>query len=330
MRPAEIAIALETLYQAKRPAFIQGNPGVGKSDTFRQVANKLGIGLIDIRVSQFDRVDLSGVPFVSDTGTTKWAFPDFWPREGAGIILFDEFNSAPREMQPPCYQIFLDRKLGDWSMPEGWVPMAAGNLETDRAVTNKLSTAFNNRVTHLLYEVHLDDWCKWAVQHDVPPQLIAFIRFRPNLLHAFDPNSSEKAFPSPRTWEFVGDIIKATPPAAIEHELFKGTVGEGAAVELSGFLRIWRKLPSIDGILTNPQTATVPSDAGFVAIAQHVGIVDAEMVLEPLPHRVETLFAKAITSIDQDKSLPIIGISVVPTNFILKLVLVTSDKDKTR
>jgi hypothetical protein len=267
MRPAEIALSLETLYAARRPAFVQGSPGVGKSQTFRQVADKLGIGLIDLRLSQFDRVDLSGVPYI-ENGATKWAIPDFWPREGAGIILFDEYNAAPREMQPVSYQVFLDRRLGDWVMPEAWVPFAAGNLETDRAITNKTSTAWNNRVTHLLYEVHLDDWCKWAVENDLPPQLIAFIRFRPNLLHQFDPNAAEKAFPSPRTWEFVGDIIKAKPCAAIEHELFRGTIGTGAAAELSGFLRIWRQLPSIDGILMNPQTAAVPDDpATLFAVA---------------------------------------------------------------
>lgn len=267
MRPAEIALSLETLYRARRPAFVQGSPGVGKSNIFSQVAAKLGIGFLDIRVSQFDRVDLSGVPFVRD-GRTEWALPAFWPTDGAGIILFDEFNAAPREMQPPCYQIFLERRLGDWIMPEGWVPMAAGNLETDRAVTNKLSSAFNNRVIHLLCDVDLDDWCKWAVEHDVPPQLIAFIRFRPNLLHAFDPHATEKAFPSPRSWEFVGDIIKAQPAPAIEHELFRGTVGTGAAAELSGFLRIWRKLPSLDAIMLNPQTVAVPDDpATLFAIA---------------------------------------------------------------
>lgn len=271
MRPTEMITALETLYRAKRPGFVQGNPGVGKSQTFRQLADKLGVSFLDLRVSMFDRVDLSGVPYVVD-GRTRWALPDFWPSDGAGVLLLDEFNAAPREMQPVCYQLFLERRLGEYHLPDGWVPFAAGNLETDRAITVKTSTAFNNRVWHGLYETHLDDWCLWAATHDILPQVIAFVRFRPALLHAFEPNNVEKAFPSPRSWEFISDIIKAKPCPSVEHELFRGTIGSGAAAELSGFLRVWRKLPSLDAILLNPATASLPTDDNATLFAIAAGL----------------------------------------------------------
>lgn len=127
MRPAEIALSIETLYRARQPAFVQGSPGIGKSDTFHQVAAKLGIELLDLRLAQYDRVDLTGVPYVVD-GRTKWALPDFWPTSGAGLLLLDEFNAAPREMQPPIYQLLRDFCLGDYKLPDGWCPFAAGNL----------------------------------------------------------------------------------------------------------------------------------------------------------------------------------------------------------
>src|SRR5713101_2242596 len=268
MRPAEIAIALETLVAASQPAYLWGPPGIGKSQTVAAVALKLGRELRDVRAVQFDPVDLRGLPHINGDGRTLWSVPDFLPDDGTGLLFLDELNAADRSVQAACYQLVLDRRLGDYCLPDGWAIVAAGNNETDRAVTNRMSTALLNRFVHLDYEVHLDDWCRWAVAADLPAELIAFIRFRPNLLHAFDPKTTEKAFPTPRSWEFVSKIMRAGPPAAIEHELFRGTVGAGAAAELSGFLRIWRKLPSMDSILMNPQTASVPDDpATLYAIA---------------------------------------------------------------
>jgi hypothetical protein len=262
MRPLELVSALETLYHARIPGFVEGSPGVGKSNIFDQVCQKLGIQLIDVRLSQFDSVDLRGALYI-ENNRTNWAIPHFLPTDPAskGIILFDEFNSAPRDVQPPAYQIFLDRRLGDWVMPEGWVAMAAGNLLSDRAIVNKTSTAFNNRVVFQTLEPHLDDWCRWAVANDIPPALIAFIRFRPHLLFTFDPKSEEKAFGSPRSWgRTVAAIMRQNPAPAVEQALYTGAVGSGNAVELIGFLQMWRQLPSLDGILLNPDTAPVSDD----------------------------------------------------------------------
>jgi hypothetical protein len=268
MRPKEIGQALECLIAAGQPAYLWGPPGVGKSQTVASVTTKLGRELRDVRAVQFDPVDLRGLPHINGDGRTHWSVPDFLPRAGDGVLFLDELNAADRSVQAACYQLVLDRRLGDYELPPGWSIVAAGNNEGDRAVTNRMSTALLNRFVHLDYEVHLDDWCGWAVGADLPPELIAFVRFRPNLLHAFDPKSNAKAFPTPRSWEFIARIMRAAPPAAVEHELFKGTVGAGAAAELSSFLRIWRKLPSLDGVLMNPQTAPVPDDpATLFAVA---------------------------------------------------------------
>lgn len=259
MRPKQIAQAIETCYRARRPLFVQGSPGIGKSESFKQVSDKLNIGLADFRLPQYDRVDLSGVPYVKN-GQTLWATPAMWPRDGAGIALFDEVNAAPRELQPVLYQIFLERRLGDYQMPEGWVPMAAGNLETDRAITQKLSTALNGRMTHLLMEVHFEDWAEWAATHDIEPMVLAYLRFQPENLHQFDPSSAEKAFASPRSWKFVSDLLKADPPEEIMHELLGGTVGKGAAAAFAGFRKLYNNLPSLDQIIAKPDAAKVPTD----------------------------------------------------------------------
>ncbi|MFA5583019.1 MAG: hypothetical protein WDA09_02300, partial [Bacteriovoracaceae bacterium] len=142
-----------------------------------------------------------------------------------------------------------------------WTVIAAGNRESDKAVTHRMPSPLANRFIHLDFEVDQKDWERWAVQNKIMPEVVAFIRFRPELLHSFDPKKhNEKAFPTPRSWEFVSKILGTKPSKKIEFELLKGTVGEGAAIELLAFLKLFRQIPSPDAIIMNPTAANVPTD----------------------------------------------------------------------
>ncbi len=259
MKASAISNALRTLIAARQPVFIWGGPGIGKSAVVRQLASALAVLLQDIRALLLDPVDLRGLPFLGSDGRSKWATPEFLPKDGSGILFLDELNAAPAMVQASCYQLVLDRKLGEYTLPDGWAIVAAGNRDSDRAVTTRMPTPLRNRFVHLEFEVDLQEWTEWAIQAGIRPEVIAFLRFRQELLSAFDRDAN--AFPSPRSWEFVSGILKATPDQAIEHELLAGAVGTGAATEFSAFLKTFRELPNIDAILLNPLKEPVPENA---------------------------------------------------------------------
>ena len=257
MKPSNVAIALRTLIEIRRPAFLWGAPGIGKSQLVAQAAAALKRQMADVRAILLDPVDLRGLPAVVK-GRVEWATPGFLPTKGDGVLFLDELNAAPPMVQAACYQLILDRKLGEYELPPGWAVMAAGNRDSDRAVTSRMPSALANRLVHIDVDVDVDDWTKWALDAGIQPELVAFIRFRPNLLHVFDP--AAKAFPTPRAWATVSEILAATPDAAIEFDLISGTVGPAAAAEVIGFLKVFRQLPSPDAVLLNPAKAIVPTD----------------------------------------------------------------------
>jgi dynein-related subfamily AAA family protein len=270
MKASAISRALRTLVSARQPVFLWGGPGIGKSAIVRQLAAALAVPLQDVRALLLDPVDLRGLPFLGTDGRSKWATPEFLPREGAGILFLDELNAAPAMVQASCYQLVLDRKLGEYTLPEEWAIVAAGNRDSDRAVTTRMPTPLRNRFVHLEFEVDLQEWSEWAIQTGIRPEVIAFLRFRQELLSAFDRDAN--AFPSPRSWHFVSRILDATPDQAVEHELFAGAVGAGAATEFSAFLKTFRELPNIDAILLNPLTEPVPDNAAAqYAVASALG-----------------------------------------------------------
>jgi AAA domain (dynein-related subfamily) len=262
MRPAQIAQVLDKEFESTEqghhtPVMIWGPPGVGKSQIVAQVAKKHGVPAIDIRLSQMEPSDLRGIPFRVDD-QVEWALPSMLPnaeRHGpAGILFLDEITSAPPSVSAAAYQLILDRKLGDYEVPDGWAIFAAGNRQGDRGVTYTMPAPLANRFQHYELEVNLDDWVAWAYANNIDERIIAFLRFRPELLFDFDPAHNPVAFPSPRSWEFTHNALQKF----FDHpELFLGTlqacVGPAAGVELNAFIQNMEHMPDLDAIIAGEE-----------------------------------------------------------------------------
>jgi hypothetical protein len=223
----------------------------------------LNLPLIDIRAVLLDPVDLRGVLSV-ENGTTRWNPPNFLPTEGEGVLFLDELSQAPDSVQSSLLQLVLDRRLGEYRMPDGWRILAAGNRVTDGTFSRKISKALGSRfATHLELAVDLDEWCAWAIDNNVPAEVISFLRLRPDLLHNFEAKAQGNSFPCPRVWANVGKFMGKLPFEA-ELPFFAGALGFGAAAEFTSFLQIYRDLPDIEAIMLNPDDAEVPKEPSIL------------------------------------------------------------------
>jgi len=283
MKPSKLYEALHALIGERVPLHIWGACGVGKSQIVHQVANDLDCAFLDVRAVQLDPVDLRGLPRIS-ADQTEWVPPKFLPTTGKGILFLDELTSAPQMTQAGCYQLVLDRRLGEYQLPDGWAVIAAGNPASERGVHFAMPRPLRNRFVHLDLEPDLDDWSKWAVKAQIRPEIVAFLRFKPELLHEAEASSDANAWPTPRSWEMASRVLSGVArrtnarllsgTSEFEAQLLDGTVGQAAASELVAFLRLFRELPSIDEILLNPAMAKVPSEpSAQIAIATALGRV---------------------------------------------------------
>jgi hypothetical protein len=215
--------------------------------------------LIDIRASQLDPVDLRGLPSVAN-GKTVWCTPDFFPKSGNGVLFLDELPQASSSMQSALFQLVLDRKIGEYILPEGWVVIAAGNRQEDRSGANRVAAALLNRfAVHMDMDVSVEDWSNWAVGAGIAPEVRAFINFRPTLLFQFDAASNPRAFATPRSWEKASKIFRVTPQRLLQRVL-SGCVGEGPSAEFCAFLTMYQQLPDVDAVLANPTTHPLPKE----------------------------------------------------------------------
>lgn len=263
MRATLLTNTIKSLFEKQRTVAIEGAPGGGKTSIVQQVAESLNVGYIE-RHLPTSLVEDFGIPNIN-SDTLSFMVPDWYPAKGSkyddgrgGILCFDDRNQASADLQKVLANICQARTLHGVPLADGWMVVSTGNRQSDRAGANRVLSHLRNRETVLDLETHLDDWTAWALDNDVKTEVVSFIRFRPNLLHDFDPQREQNA--TPRSWvEGVSDVLGLVDPEA-EYECFKGAVGEGAAAEFVGFMRIFRKLPNPDTILMNPDTADVPTD----------------------------------------------------------------------
>lgn len=278
---------LTSLFQTRRTVCIEGAPGGGKTTIVREVADSLDVPVVELHmptmlVEDFGVLYPDSTDSAQSTPTLSYRLPQWFPDEANpdtpkdGILLFDDRNQASPDLQKVLANICQARTLHGHRLPDGWQVVSTGNRQSDRAGANRVLSHLRNRETVITLDTSVPDWTRWAAAHGVAPEVVAFINFRPDLLHDFD--AARDVNPTPRSWVDGVSAMLTSPsplPDGADYEVFAGAVGEGAATEFVGFLRTWRSLPDVNGIFANPQSATVPTAPDVLyalcgALAKHV------------------------------------------------------------
>ena len=289
MRAKELQVSLEALVEQKVPTFLWGAPGIGKSSIVKSIAKERGLEFIDLRLALMDPTDLKGIPFYDkESHTALWAPPAFLPKDGEGILFLDELNSAPPSVQSSAYQLILDRRVGEYELPDGWAIVAAGNRDGDRGVTYRMPAPLANRFVHFEMEVSVEDWRDWAYKTQLDTRIIAYISYKSEHLFTFDAKSDAKSFATPRSWEYVGNILKSKMPVSLLLQSISGAVGSEVAVGFLSFAKVMNRLPNIENIFT--RNALEYSEDVDVLYALSSGLVSA-FLKSPSDERLENLLA---------------------------------------
>jgi len=277
MKASNITKVVSSLIDRKLPVFIWGAPGIGKSSIVKKIAKDKELEFIDLRLSLLDPTDLKGIPFFNaETKEGVWAKPSFLPSiEGSkGILFLDEINTAPPAVQASAYQLILDRRVGEYELPEGWSIIAAGNRETDRGVVYKMPPPLANRFVHFEMEVDFNDWKAWAYSAKIDASIIGYLAYDKSMLFTFDATSNEKSFATPRSWEYVDSIVKSGIESELILDSISGAVGREAAIGYLSFKKVMKDLPDFNTILDGT-LSTVEEEDSKVMMALAIGLVNA-------------------------------------------------------
>lgn len=246
-----------------KPVFLWGPPGIGKSDIVSDLAYNIMEGnnlLIDCRLALMDPTDLRGYAWRNEsTNTMEWSPPADLPSEELAsqydnVVLFlDELNSAPPAVQAAGYQLILNRRIGQYVLPDNVVIIAAGNRQGDRGVTYRMPAPLANRFRHLEMIVDFEDWKDWALLNEVHADVIGYLSFAKQDLFDFNPKSSSEAWASPRSWVDVSmALYHPAFDSAPEYERkaeIAGSVGDGMAAKFMEHRRSAGRMPNPESVL---------------------------------------------------------------------------------
>ena len=359
LRPSLVSTAIELMRHTGVSLYVHGAPGISKSAVARQVADRMGIAFIDVRLSQMAPEDVRGVPMLGEIDGMKgvlWSPPLFFPRDldyqetevvdggktirffnpignngiryctkpqitaapcdgkavkiidqkadrftvmvqdhdghpvsGAviwrvtgkteAIFALEEFNSAPPSVMAASYQLILDRRLGEYIVPDGVMLLAMGNRDSDKGVTFKLPKPVANRFVHLEMIVDFDDWLVWATQNKIHADVVGYLAKWQSKLLDFQPESPLHSFATPRTWEFVAKLISQPATGETLRALVCGAIGTAVGTEFLLHREFMADMPDaksvLDGTTTgfhpkNPQYATQIAYSTAVQVLYHL------------------------------------------------------------
>lgn len=256
--PSAAKKAIRKAIKTKRPIFIWGPPGIGKSDIVKQLGDELNRPVVDVRLSLWEPTDIKGIPFYNpNNNSMTWAPPIELPsnEDSTAILFLDELNSAAPATQAAAFQLILNRRVGTYVLPKNVVIVAAGNRETDKGVTYRMPAPLANRFIHLELKVNFDDWLDWAVKQKEHEQVVGYLTYAKSDLYDFDPKSNNRSFATPRSWHFVSELLKDDDvDDSTLTDLISGAIGDGVAIKFMTHRKIAKQLPSpkdvINGLVT--------------------------------------------------------------------------------
>jgi hypothetical protein len=282
VNPSRLKLAIQHSIARKRPLFIWGQPGIGKSELVAEVAKAQNRPLIDIRLPLMEPTDIRGIPYLAEVKVYdskgnllrdennvpvmdkefRWSTPSDLPTDEASraLVFFDEMSAAPPSVQAATYQIILNRRIGNYQLPEEAVIVAAGNRVKDKGVAYNMPMPLANRFTHLTLDVDADDWKEWATLNRIHKDIVGYISFQPGDLNQFNPSVDGYAFATPRSWYFVsellqemgpdGKLVDTDLPGDVLGDMVKGTIGEGVGIKFLSYRKQAANLPHAKDVLS--------------------------------------------------------------------------------
>lgn len=286
INPSRLKLAIQHAIKRKRPLFVWGPPGIGKSQIVAEVAQSQNRPLIDVRLPLMEPTDIRGIPYLAEVKVYdkdgnlvrdeqnvpltekvfRWSTPSDLPTDenSRALVFFDEMSAAPPSVQAATYQIILNRRIGNYQLPEDVVIVAAGNRVKDKGVAYNMPMPLANRFSHVTLAVDFDDWQQWALINRVHKDVVGYLSFQPNDLNVFNPSSDSYAFATPRSWYFVseliqeegndGELVDTTLPMDVLGDLVKGTVGEGTGIKFMTYRQQAANLPHAKDVLSGKVT----------------------------------------------------------------------------
>jgi hypothetical protein len=225
--------------------------GVGKTSAYKQCADELGIGYINLYAAALEGPDFMGLPDKDrEHGVTIYLAPQFLPTRQAvkmgmyperGILVLEEINRVPSDTVSVLYPLLLEKRINGHDIADGWAIGVTMNPDTMNYLVNSLDDAMIDRFISIEVSADIDDYISYSLKNNPNDSVLTYLQACPDMLlvtkKAADSTALSK-YPTPRGWTKVQELLnRCKLEEALMKELIAGIVGSEAASAFYGFLR---------------------------------------------------------------------------------------------
>jgi len=319
MKPSKAINFIQFCLETKRGVLLVGKGGIGKTDIIKQAvaladardrainainlkggkisADEVGWDLIISHPVVADPTDYKGLPMPNADRTSA----DFLPfgdlqklmnAKRKTVFFVDDLGQASPMVQASLMQLLWGGEINGKKISDKVVFMGATNRKQDNAGVVGILEPVKSRWDAIIdLETDANDWVMWALDNNVPMELVTFVRMKPDFVNEGVPSKDIANSPRPRTLFKAGKFMTDSLPEEFEFDAFKGACGEAFAVEFCAFLQVYRNIPSLEEIYNNPTKVDIPKKAdlqyalcgALVNVADDVKLPNIIKFLERLP-----------------------------------------------
>lgn len=303
---------------------VQGHMGSGKTSLLKSLATEFP----DHIPCYFDSTTKSlgdvMIPKLKDLDGND--FVRFAPNEEFGvhfgkpvILMIDEYGKADMSTKNALLRVMQEFQIGSYPLPEGSMVFATTNLGAE-GVGDLVPPQGRNRITVVkLRKSTAMELIEYGISDGWEPLVLGWIKDNPHCMQSYEdvkdpdenrliyhPRSSREAFVTNRS------LHKASMWLSNRHLMDRqtliaaliGTIGEAAAMDMATFIDMADKLPTLDSIKNNPESALIPSNAAAVCMVVYrvLGCIEREWVdawhtyLQRLPSEAQAMFVNGVRS----------------------------------
>lgn len=202
----------------KNPIYIVGEPGIGKTEMAKQIADELGIGFYATSLTHHTRNSVLGLPTITKLQgekVTEYTMPDILTQvercvaqgQTEGILLIDEFASMSDALVAPMLAFLQNKSIGNHALPEGWVMLLCSNPPEYNETAREFDAAVMDRVRYMRVTYSAKDFLQYAEQIQIHPLIIEYIRKHPDSAYLCEETKENKEIVTARSWENLSHCI---------------------------------------------------------------------------------------------------------------------------
>ena len=210
--------------ETQRPVFLLGAPGVGKTAIVSQVAQELGIGLVDYSMTHHTRQSAIGLPVIEKRtfGGKQFTVSEYTMSEiiaavyndievnknAEGILFLDEINCVSETLTPAMLRFLQSKIFGGHKVPAGWVVVCAGNPPEYNRCAHTFDIATLDRLKRVEVEPDYQAWRTWAACTNTHPAVLSFLDLRPDCFYHVETKGKTQNFVTARAWSDLSTMMR--------------------------------------------------------------------------------------------------------------------------